>query len=62
VVYLDEKPVGDQEKTKFQNKKTYKLFDGSGATIKHTRPVVKLAILEERFEAAPFDVDAKVSC
>lgn len=62
VVYLDEKQVGNQEKAKFQNKKTYKLFDGSGATIKHLRPVVKIAQLEERYQAPPFDENVKASC
>jgi hypothetical protein len=61
VTYLDEKPVGHTEKVKFKNLKTYKLWDGSGASIKKTKPVVKVEELEARFEAPRFDEDTRVN-
>ena len=58
---LDPNIVGEMQKAALKDRLTTKFFDGSGATIKNIRPIVKLAIFEERYEADPFDTNCKVN-
>lgn len=61
VVYLDEKPVGETDKLRMKDKHKFKLFDGSGASIKKTMPNANVAKFEERYEPPQFDDECKVA-